>query len=326
VISENTHLPPGAAAPAPRQSALAAWARLLRLPNLLTVPGDALAGFLLMYYPGWGSVDLSPAVPCAAASLLMYCAGLLWNDYFDRHRDRLERPERPIPSGAIRPMAALAAGVAAMVGGLAAAMLAGPAALAVAALLALAVLGYNLGLKRLRGLGPLTMGLCRGLSLLLGAAAIGAEPLADAVSAMARSGTAIVVSFFGMIAYVAAVTYLATKENNQQRVGNSRELPGLAIIAWFVLLYNFAGLPNRLAPSIIAAIAAANWALYCVGSVRAPTTPQAIQRAVGDLVRDLLLIQAALAAVVFWPGVIVALVLAGAWVVFGPLARRFPPS
>ena len=52
-----------------------AWGRLLRLPNLLTVPGDILAGFLLAgSADAWDWAQLLLAIP---AGLLLYAAGLV---------------------------------------------------------------------------------------------------------------------------------------------------------------------------------------------------------------------------------------------------------
>ena len=84
--SEEPHEPsalnePPSPSPPPagwRASKLWAWLQLFRVPNLLTVPGDAMAGFLLAQAAG-----LSAARPhlrmalAAAVSLLIYAAGLL---------------------------------------------------------------------------------------------------------------------------------------------------------------------------------------------------------------------------------------------------------
>src|SRR6516225_6836668 len=80
---------------APR-SALHTWLQLLRAPNLFTVPGDPLAGFLLATN-GHADTHLVFAI---GASLCLYCHGLLVNDLADLAEDRRERPSRPLPSGA----------------------------------------------------------------------------------------------------------------------------------------------------------------------------------------------------------------------------------
>jgi 4-hydroxybenzoate polyprenyltransferase len=81
----------------PRLQNGSAWLRLLRLPNLLTVPGDVLAGFLLAPAAagGAGSIRCLLAIP---AGLLLYAAGLVLNDLFDYAEDLRDRPDRPLPS------------------------------------------------------------------------------------------------------------------------------------------------------------------------------------------------------------------------------------
>ena len=64
------------------------WLQLVRAPNLLTVPGDPLAGFLLATF----GVLRAQAAFAVGASLCLYAAGLLWNDLFDLEEDRRERP------------------------------------------------------------------------------------------------------------------------------------------------------------------------------------------------------------------------------------------
>ncbi|MGY0057515.1 SCO3242 family prenyltransferase [Streptomyces sp. LZ34] len=144
---------------------LRAWAELLRLPALFTVPGDGLAGA--------AAVAARPDRRTALAigcSLCLYEAGMALNDWADRAEDAVERPHRPLPSGRVRPAAALAAACALTAAGLALAARAGRPALAVAVPLAATVWSYDLVLKRTPA-GPGAMAVARGLDLLLGAAA-----------------------------------------------------------------------------------------------------------------------------------------------------------
>src|SRR5882724_1410928 len=72
------------------------WLQLLRAPNLFTVPGDPLAGFLLAT-----GGHLDHRLPMViVASLCFYSHGLLLNDLADIREDRRERPTRPLPSRA----------------------------------------------------------------------------------------------------------------------------------------------------------------------------------------------------------------------------------
>ncbi|MEV2215600.1 SCO3242 family prenyltransferase [Streptomyces sp. NPDC050997] len=142
-----------------------AWAELLRLPALFTVPGDALAGAAAA-----GARADSRTLLAICSSLCLYEAGMALNDWADRAEDAVERPHRPLPSGRIRPTAALTAACALTGAGLSLAACAGRPALAVAVPLAATVWAYDLALKHTPA-GPFAMATARGLDLLLGAAA-----------------------------------------------------------------------------------------------------------------------------------------------------------
>ena len=150
----------------PRPQNGRAWLRLLRLPNLLTVPGDVLAGFLLApAATGRDWVQLLLAIP---AGLLLYAAGLVFNDLFDYAEDLRERPERPLPANQISREAAAAAAL--IFFWIAAFLAAFFDALPIAIPLILCVILYDVGLKRRPWIGPVLMGACRAGNLLLGAA------------------------------------------------------------------------------------------------------------------------------------------------------------
>jgi len=196
---------------------LRTWGRLLRVPNLFTVPGDPLAGFLLAS----GGVLAWRAAGAAGAALLLYAAGLLLNDWFDRAVDAEERPERPIPSGAVRPRTVLGAGIACLAGGVALAWGAGgPTAGVVAAALAVCVVAYD-GVVNRRWWGcKSVMGACRGGSVLLGAAFAGNVAAAPVL-------VAAVVAW----AYTTSVTMLAADEATERQVGRAAYTPALVLLA-----------------------------------------------------------------------------------------------
>ncbi|MFD8524175.1 SCO3242 family prenyltransferase [Streptomyces capillispiralis] len=157
---------PGAVRPGPGSAARRrAWAELLRLPALFTVPGDALAGAAAA-----GARPNARTLLAIGSSVCLYEAGMALNDWADRAEDAAERPHRPIPSGRVRPAAALTAACALTGAGLALAARAGRPALAVAAPLAATVWAYDLTLKHTPA-GPVAMAGARALDLLLGAAA-----------------------------------------------------------------------------------------------------------------------------------------------------------
>ncbi|MBO8194581.1 UbiA family prenyltransferase [Streptomyces oryzae] len=164
---------------------LTAWAQLLRVSALSTVPGDALVGAAATgRAPGRGTAL------AAGASLCLYEAGMALNDWADREEDARERPERPLPSGRISPAAALAAAAGLTAAGLVCAARAGRLPLAVATALAGTVWAYDLRLKHTPA-GPAAMAAARSLDVLLGAAATTASgaPLRTASPTPATSAT-----------------------------------------------------------------------------------------------------------------------------------------
>jgi 4-hydroxybenzoate polyprenyltransferase len=157
--------------------------KLTRLPSVVTVPGDVLAG------AAWASGDPDGASPVAlvCSSCMAYLGGMALNDWADREEDARERPNRPIPSGQVAPEVALGISIALTAGSLLVAARAASRgrALAVALPLAAAVWGYDLKAKQTMA-GPYTMALARTLDVLVGATRVrdaGALPAAGLIGA-----------------------------------------------------------------------------------------------------------------------------------------------
>lgn len=142
------------------------WLKFLRLPNVLTVPGDVLAGAAL------AGIPFSQTPGPVAAVCLAYLFGMTFNDLADLEEDRLHRPERPLPSGQI-PLPQ-AKGLCLLLAGAALALLPTPGIV----LLLACVTAYTLLKKHSPLAGGLLMASCRGLSLLIGAGFLrGLSPL-----------------------------------------------------------------------------------------------------------------------------------------------------
>ena len=191
------------------------WLQLLRLPTVFTALADIMLGFLLTH------VDLSKAGDLAGllvSSACLYLAGMVFNDVCDRNSDRELRPERPIPSGRISVKAATALGGLLLIAGCGAAAWVGVNSLKVAGMLSAVIIAYDAVLKR-TWLGPLAMGGCRFLNVMLGASAIG---LWNSV------WTAVQVPFaIGLGVYVCGLTWFARREASGSR---PRELTAAAIV------------------------------------------------------------------------------------------------
>src|SRR5262249_12786654 len=158
-------------------SRLRAYAQLVRLPNVFTAFADIALGALAV----WGVGRAAPAAgwwlsfaALLAASGCLYSAGMVWNDFFDFEQDRGERPFRPIPSRRVTRRAAAWLGTVLLGAGLLFAAAAGwrgtawdRTPLLLGGILAAAILLYDGWLKR-TGAGPLGMGTCRFLNVMLG--------------------------------------------------------------------------------------------------------------------------------------------------------------
>lgn len=141
--------------------------QLLRPANVATSLADVLAGAAVAGLPF--SSTLAWLLLATAA---LYAGGIVLNDYFDRELDRRERPERPIPSGRVGPVLAAALGGGLLLAGIAAASLAGAVPALVAVAITLTVLSYDGWGKHQVFLGPINMGMCRALNLMLGMSAV----------------------------------------------------------------------------------------------------------------------------------------------------------
>ncbi len=153
------------------------YLKLVRPANLLTAVADILAGvavsgFLHKAYTNY--LDLLPVACLCLATVGLYGGGVVFNDVFDASLDKIERPERPIPSGLITKTQAVILGSYLFLLGILAAFTVGRAAGYIALAIMASALIYNKWGKHLSW-GPVNMGLCRGLNLLLGISLI--EPV-----------------------------------------------------------------------------------------------------------------------------------------------------
>lgn len=306
-----------------------AWLQILRPPNLFTVPGDPLAGYLLAWVSlgEEGAACWWRAALAAGASLCLYAAGLIHNDICDLAEDRRDRPDRPLPSGRISLKSAWLAAVLLAVAGMVLAAGAAWPAMLVAGLLVLTIALYNHWAKRVPILGPLVMGLCRGLSLLLGAAAMVWGFSAQSAPFGTGAGLwlvgiwetlwfpAVSASAIGLTLYIAAVTAVAAGEVQARRIGVKRFFPAVILAAWLAVI--FFATPHtwlRLAEAVLAAWALA-WAFACARGLRGIPAPAVVQKTIGKLIGGLLFIQAALTAAACLP-------LAAALFLAFPISRR----
>jgi 4-hydroxybenzoate polyprenyltransferase len=222
------------------------WAQLIRLPTSMTLIADALTAVAITQceYPARSIALLLPI------SLAMYWAGMILNDWFDIEKDRQQRSQRPLASGAISLQQAGIAGwgllLLAAMGCAAAIFSVQPErwlnVLPLCIGVMVAVVLYDGPLKNTL-VAPWLMGLCRGLHWLFAVqfvVAVGgwtndyAVPFSYAIAAT-------------MTVYVAGVTWFARREAEQ------KPSPTLLIFGaslMIIALIAHALLPNWLAYSL----------------------------------------------------------------------------
>jgi 4-hydroxybenzoate polyprenyltransferase len=284
------------------------YLQLVRLPNLFTAAADPLAGWLIVT----GSLERPERwVPLVLASVAIYAAGIVLNDVFDCEIDRVERPNRPLPSGRVsRRLAAWLGGIALVAGPVLASLSGSTSSLVVAVVLASCVLAYDAGLKR-TVLGPEVMGACRGLNLLMG---LSQAPSMGGPGAWLASGS--------LALFVVGVTWISRSEVES---GKTRGIfAGLILEDLAILGLIAAALWMGREGSPIEGNQPISWAGALVLILVAPVinraviqalrrpAPELIQRAVKTGVLSLVWLDVALVAGVRgpWP----ALVIAALWV------------
>jgi len=302
------------------------WLRLVRLPNLATATADSLAGYLVV--SGLQAVQWPPAACLLAvlASLAFYAAGMVLNDVYDVAIDRAERPERPLPSGAIPVGRAAAIGNLLMaVGAMAACGVAVVASTPwpafVGAALTAAIWLYDRHAKG-TSLGPAVMGACRGLNWLLGMTAAGGP---TAVHQWAIP--------LGMAVYVAGITLFARDEAGHSRWG-TLVVGALTMAAGLVIAAGFVWLPWREGIVRVATLPAPTWLmlwgilstsviLRAGQAVANPAAPR-VRAAVGNAIMAIITLDAVLVLAACgerWAVVVICLL---AWFLLG--RRLVPPT
>ena len=289
---------------------LLAYAQLLRLPNVFTAFADicmagAATGAIWDYPAVFGYVLLSSAS--------LYWAGMVWNDVFDRAEDAKARPFRPIPSGRVSVRTASTLGVGLLTAGLGFAVAAemqvlfqhdSQVPIRFAALLALAIFLYDGWLKR-TPVGPVAMGLCRFLNVLLG---LSARP-----NFLTSDNTVFAVHLASVIGvYIVGVTWFARTE---EAASNRRQLfaaSGVMAAAHVLALLVPTQLPEGSSPWYFPFLVVGFGFLIgqpLVAAIRCPE-PKLVQAAVKRCILGLVVLDAVLAtAFVGLPGLLILLLL-----------------
>ena len=223
---------------------------LMRPANIVTAIADILAGFAAagavqqiqeavasksgtLYHPL--VYDLAWLV---VATIGLYGGGVVFNDVFDAELDKIERPERPIPSGAATKGSATLLGGLLLLGGILAAFKVSEVSGIIAVVVAGLALLYDAWGKHQGFLGPINMGACRGGNLLLG------------MSAVATSLEHYWFLALIPIIYIANITVISRGEVH----GGSRSILSLAIGLYVLVFASIAALSSLPHFSILTAL------------------------------------------------------------------------
>ena len=312
-------------------STLLDYLRLFRLTNVFTAIADVTMGFLFVH----GTLRPWPVfLSLAAASSLLYTAGMVLNDVGDVEQDRQERPHRPLPAGRITLAAARRLGWVLLISGTLCGSLAGLLGLVdnapvwrsglVATLLAGCVVLYDGGLKRTLA-GPLGMGACRLLNVLLGMSVAAPWTVAPTVLGY---GAPHLLAAGGIGLYIVGVTWFARTEATISR----RWSLGAAIVVMLCGIGLLGMLHAELAAEFPRTLPReSTWFLLlgllafvivrrCAVAVAEPS-PRHVQLAVKNCLRSLIFLDAAVALLVsppVWSLVILAYlvptIVLGLWI------------
>jgi 4-hydroxybenzoate polyprenyltransferase len=286
-----------------------AYAQLVRLPNVFTAPADVLLGLFAVsgrVEDGLPSPLWPRATALVAASVCLYAGGMVFNDVFDVAQDIRERPHRPLPSGRIGRSQAVCLGGVLLLAGWLLALAAGwregglaSAPSAVAAVLVGVILFYDGWLKKTWA-GPLGMGACRFLNVLLGL-----SPGWHGLDWWALHMAAVV----GV--YIVGVTWFARTEAGMSRRSALRSAAAVMIGALVLALALPAWFPLGTTSPLYVFLLAGLWFILA-GPVRAAIearTPLAVQGAVKRAILGLVFLDATLATALAGPAGLTILLL-----------------
>jgi 4-hydroxybenzoate polyprenyltransferase len=214
-----------------------------RVSNVPTVWSNCLAGWLLSGGDDWGRFLL-----LTFGATCLYLGGMFLNDAFDATFDLQHRPERPIPSGAIRVETVWAWGFGWLGLGVACMFGLWQTTLICALLLAVTILVYD-AIHKIFALSPVLMAACRFLLVLMAASA-GRHGI---------TGLSIWTAL-ALASYIIGLSFLARKESVAAPVSRWPCL-FLAVPLMLALVVNQG---EYLLRAIVLCVAAGLWMLRCL--------------------------------------------------------------
>ncbi len=275
---------------------LTSWGRLFRLPNIFTVPGDPLIGFIVL---NRGVITESQGIDIILvmlASVCLYIYGLISNDIVDYDIDKKERSSRPLASGEISIASAKIASCFFVCIALLISFFINQQVFILSLVLLAFISFYNFKYKSHIILGPLLLALCRITNVMFGATLIVNENV-------------VLQPLFFMLPtlffYIYGVSIVAQKETNSgiSRKGRLPILAAIFIVMLTLLMFAIVilfELPENSKASVLTNVwgmclylwfAAVSFHHVMIFTREQP--PVVIQKGVGTLIRNLMFFQAA---------------------------------
>jgi heme O synthase-like polyprenyltransferase len=146
------------------------YLQLVRLPGIFTAFSNVLIGYFFSFTIN-SEIFLLPYL--LTTSGMLFCSGMIFNDYFDYNLDKKERSFRPLASGKISKKNALLIGFIFLLMANISASFLGFDSLIISLILTCAILFYNFKLKSISFLGIINLSIIRMLNILLGFSILG---------------------------------------------------------------------------------------------------------------------------------------------------------
>lgn len=202
---------------------------IMRPANIITAIADVLAGIAIVGVFAATTISAHTVINiillCFATAGL-YGGGIIFNDVFDFENDKINRPERILPSKQLSLKQAKALGITLFIFSAICSFFVSLFSFIIALLIISAALFYDKYSKHNTFFGPLNMGLCRGLNLILGMSI--AYPVAPKF---------FVIGILPML-FIAAITLTAQKETkgkNKRAIGFAMVLDALIILGFLLI-------------------------------------------------------------------------------------------
>ena len=211
-----------------RVSLLKQYLLLIRLPNIFTVPPDIVAGYSAAINPS--SINVLDLIFIIVSSSFLYISGIVLNDIIDIEKDKNERPSRPLASGKVAKKIAFLIVIVTMSIGNVFALWVSLQSFFISLILSCTIIAYDYSLKK-TSLGFFTMGLARGLNILLGSSLALFVVLQD-ITIFTRT----LFIFSSMVTYVSAITLLSRRETTGTNSTNQALFPFLIIFLAIVIM------------------------------------------------------------------------------------------